>query len=118
MVQSQMEFVAKYENRTDSEYDRVLAGVMFDVIWVLAMALNETMTMIDRDDISQTNCVNASGDLVPLEMFNYTNEKIGCLVQWNLQRTHFDGVSVSIAKTIDKIVQCSKSFLSWHLPLV
>ncbi len=93
-----MEFVAKYENRTDSEYDRVLAGVMFDVVWVLAMALNETMTMINHGDISQTNCVNASGDLLPLELFNYTNEKIGCLVQWNLQRTHFDGVSVSNAK--------------------
>ena len=99
-----MEFVAKYENRTDSEYDRVLAGVMFDVIWVLAMALNETMTMINHGDISQTDCVNASGDLVPLEQFNYTNEKIGCLVQWNLQKTHFDGVSVSNTKQVSNIL--------------
>ena len=103
VVQSQMEFVAKYENRTDSEYDRVLAGVMFDVIWVLAMALKETMAMINHGDISQTNCVNASGDLLPLEHFNYTNEKIGCLVQWNLQKTHFDGVSVSILLTISVV---------------
>ena len=92
-----MEFEAKYENRTDSEYDRVLAGVMFDVIWVLAMALNQTMTMINHGNISHTNCMNASGDLLPLEEFNYTNEKIQCLVQWNLQQTDFNGVSVRIS---------------------
>ena len=55
-IQSQMEFVEKYENRTDSEYDRVLAGVMYDVVWVLALVLNKTMTMIERQDISETDC--------------------------------------------------------------
>ena len=106
-----MEFVAEYENRTNSEYDRVLAGVMFDVIWVLAMALNDTMTMINHGDISQTGCVNASGDLVPLEQFNYTNEKIGCLVQWNLQRTHFGGVSVSNAKQVSNNCALQVSYI-------
>ena len=90
-----MEFVEKYENRTDSEYDRVLAGVMYDVIWVLALALNKTMTMISSGDISGTSCENVPGSLVPLEQFNYSNEKVGCLVQWNLQQTSFNGVSVS-----------------------
>ena len=94
-MQSQMEFVEKYENRTDSEYDRVLAGVMYDVIWVLALALNKTMTMISSGDISETNCGNIPGSLVPLEQFNYSNEKVGCLIQWNLQQTSFNGVSVS-----------------------
>ena len=89
-----MEFVEKYENRTDSEYDRVLAGVMYDVVWVLALALNKTMTMIERQDISETDCQATPGELVPLEHFNYTNEKIGCLIQWNLQQTNFNGVSV------------------------
>ena len=90
-----MEFVSKYENRTDSEYDRVLAGVMHDVIWVLAKALHETVIMISRRNISQTNCKDVPGELLPLEQFNYTNEKIGCLIQWNLQKTQFNGVSVS-----------------------
>ena len=90
-----MEFVDNYENRTDSEYDRVLAGVMYDVIWVLALSLNKTMTMINSGDINETNCENVSGSLVALEHFNYTNEKIGCVIQWNLQRTNFNGVSVS-----------------------
>ena len=89
-----MEFVQKYEDRTDSEYDRVLAGVMYDVIWVLALALNNTMTMINSNDISPTDCSDIPGDLAPLEHFNYSNEKIGCLIQWNLQQITFNGVSV------------------------
>ena len=93
-IQSQVEFVEKYENRTDSEYDRVLAGVMYDVIWVLALALNRTMTMIASNDIHQTGCGGIPGTLAPLEYFNYSNEKIGCLIQWNLQQTTFNGVSV------------------------
>ena len=68
---------------------------LYDVIWVLALALNTTMTMVRNNDISQTGCSNASGSLVPLEEFNYTNEKMGCVIQWNLQRTNFSGVSVS-----------------------
>ena len=94
-----MEFVDNYENRTASEYDRVLAGVMYDVIWVLALSLNKTMTMINSGNINETNCENVSGSLVPLEHFNYTNEKIGCVIQWNLQRTNFNGVSVSVLNT-------------------
>ena len=94
-MQSQMEFVERYEQSTDSEYDRVQAGVMYDVIWVLALALNNTMTMINSGDISETNCGNYSGSLVSLEQFNYSNEKVGCLIQWNLQQTSFNGVSVS-----------------------
>ena len=90
-----MEFVERYEQSTDSEYDRVQAGVMYDVIWVLALALYKTMTMIRSGDISATNCGSIPGSLVPLEQFNYSNEKVGCLIQWNLQQTSFYGVSVS-----------------------
>ena len=90
-----MQFVEKYENRTDSELDRVYAGVVYDVIWVLAIALNKTMTMINSTNINETNCENISGSLVPLEHFDYTNEQVGCLIQWNLQQTSFNGVSVS-----------------------
>ena len=71
---------------------------MYDVIWVLALALNNTMTMINSGDISETNCGNIPGSLVPLEQFNYSNEKIGCLIQWNLQQTNFTGVTVSDCK--------------------
>ena len=98
-----MQFVEKYENRTDSELDRVYAGIMYDVIWVLALALNNTMTMIgsgdiNESDINETNCGNIPGSLLPLEQFTYSNEKVGCLIQWNLQQTNFTGVTVSDPK--------------------
>ena len=76
-------------------YDFVDAGVrLYDVVWVLAFALNSTLSMVESGDISETGCENISGSLVPLEEFNYTNEKMGCLIQWNLQETNFLGGSV------------------------
>ena len=35
-------------------------------------------------------------ELVPLENFTNDNELMGCVIRWNLQRTDFIGVSVSI----------------------
>ena len=92
-----MMFEDEYSRRAISGgFDVVNPGFrLYDVIWVLALALNNTMTMVENDDISQTDCNNASGSLVPLEKFNYTNEKMGCVIQWNLQQTNFSGVSVS-----------------------
>ena len=99
-----MQFTEKYDNRTDSKLDRVYAGVMYDVIWVLALVLNKTMAMISSGDISGTNCENVSGSLVPLEQFNYSNEKVGCLIQWNLQQTNFNGVTVSARHHVHSIL--------------
>ena len=45
--------------------------------------------------IAGTGCEGLSGTLVPLEQFSYNNELMGCLIQRNLQRTNFSGVSVS-----------------------
>ena len=45
--------------------------------------------------INATGCQDVPGSLVPLEHFNYTNERIGCLIQWNIQRTNFSGLTVS-----------------------
>ena len=71
---------------------------MYDAIWALAIAFNETMMMVEAGNtsIEGTGCENATGSLVPLENFTYKNEKMGCLIQWNLQRTNFSGVSVSV----------------------
>lgn len=82
--------------RTNESQDIAYGGLLYDVIWVLAMALNKTMTMIKNNvDINETNCEDVPGSLVPLEQFTYANEKMGCLIQWNIQKTSFLGVSVS-----------------------
>ena len=69
-------------------------GRAYDAIWVLARALNHTMAMVKSGNINGTHCENATGSLVPLEQFNYSNEKMGCLLQWNIQQSNFSGVSV------------------------
>lgn len=68
---------------------------VYDVMWVLAIALNKTMMAVESDNISETGCNEVPGSLVPLEEFSYANEKMGCVIQWNLQQTDFSGVSVS-----------------------
>ena len=35
------------------------------------------------------------GDLVPLEEFDYGNDKLGCLLQESMDETYFLGISVS-----------------------
>ena len=71
-------------------------GRMYDAVWILAIALNHTMAMVKSGNINGTGCENTSGSLVPLEQFQYSNEKMGCLIQYNIQNTNFSGVSVSL----------------------
>ena len=90
-------FYDEYTRRAkEGGFDILDAGVrLYDVVWVIALALNSTATMVRSNNISESGCSNVSGELVPLEQFNYTNERMGCLIQWNLQQTNFSGVSVS-----------------------
>ncbi len=83
--------------RAGESQDIAYGGVVYDAIWILALALNKTLFMVDTGNSSVigTGCENATGSLVPLEGFSYDNEKMGCLIQWNLQRTNFSGISVS-----------------------
>ena len=70
------------------------AGQGYDAVWALAFALNRTRTMVDQGDISETGCA-AEGSLVPLNMFNYSNALLGCVIRWNIGETKFNGVTVS-----------------------
>ena len=68
---------------------------IYDALWALALALNETMTMVDSLNINETGCESMNGSLVPLHQFDYTNAMMGCLIKWSMQQTDFFGVSVS-----------------------
>ena len=105
-LQTPEAFEKEYSKRAiEGGFDVVDAGIrLYDVMWVLALALNNTVAMVRSGDISETECSNVSGSLVPLEEFNYTNEKMGCLIQWNLQQTNFSGGSVS---SLTKLVPCT-----------
>ena len=87
-----------YEQRaTAEEYiQTVKAALGFDAVWALAIALNKTVAMVQSGNVSETGCEGKTeGDLVPLEQFNYSNGLMGCVIQWNLQNTDFQGTSVS-----------------------
>ena len=91
-----MEFEAQYERRgREGGYNTITHGIrLYDGLWALGFALNRTMAMVNSGDISQTRCQNASGSLMPLENFTYSNERMGCLIQWSLQATNFSGLTV------------------------
>ena len=90
--QFQAEYVSRARQYGYSVSDA--GGRAYDAIWVLALALNHTMAMVRSGNINGTDCENAIGTLVPLEKFEYSNEKMGCLIQWNIQQTNISGVSV------------------------
>ena len=71
-------------------------GRAYDAVWILAVALNHTIAMVKSGNINGTGCENISGSLVPLEQFQYSNEKMGCLMQYNIQMANFTGVSVRV----------------------
>ena len=64
--------------------------------------------MVNSGNISVTGCEGLSGSLVPLENFTYGNQKLGCLIQWNLQQTQFSGVTISLCMIICVLKNCTK----------
>ena len=70
-----------------------IAGLAFDVVWAMALGLNDTAQRIARNDDS--GCKHLSGDLLPLEDFDYTNERLGCLMQQSMRHLNFTGLTVS-----------------------
>ncbi len=70
----------------------------FDALWTFALALNRTSEMVQsstRQGIANLTGCNVPGELVPLENFAYSNQFMGCVIRWNLEKTDFVGISVS-----------------------
>ena len=97
VIKTPEEFQLEYHTTANAEGYEILdttAAQLHDDIWGLALALNSTMSMVNTNNITGTGCESLTGDLVPLEDFNYKNAKTGCLITWNLRRANFSGVSV------------------------
>ena len=68
--------------------------MLYDLIWALALGLDSASKKIAQGN--KTGCEEQyDGDLVPLEEFNYTNQKIGCILRKSISEVQFDGLSVS-----------------------
>ena len=44
---------------------------------------------------NDSGCENLQGELVPLEDFDYTNEKVGCILRQGFAEVNFVGITVS-----------------------
>lgn len=71
-----------------------LASLAYDGIWAIAVGLDIATRRIAAGNDS--SCDELPGDLVPLEQFNYTNEKLGCIMRQSLSQVEFLGLTVSL----------------------
>jgi gamma-aminobutyric acid type B receptor len=71
-----------------------LGRFIYDGMWTLIVALDKTVNKISMGNDS--GCEDKSGDMVPLEYFNYTNEKLGCIMKQSFSEVMFTGVTGNI----------------------
>ena len=84
----------RYQNLNLTELS--FGAVTFDTVWSMAIGLDNAMKRIAVKNDS--GCEKLSGDLVPLEQFDYTNEKMGCLLRQGFAEVNFLGITVSCSR--------------------
>ena len=81
----------------DPRYDAfpgiVAPGIAYDTIWTLALGLQRAAETVAQKN--ESGCEGLVGDLVPLEEFDYKNQKMGCIFRRSLAETKFTGITVS-----------------------
>ena len=68
-------------------------GLAHEGIWSLAIGLDNAVKRIAMGNDS--GCEGLPGDLVPLEEFDYTNERVGCILRQGFAEVNFLGITVS-----------------------
>ncbi len=74
----------------------VVAGTEFDAAWAMAQGLHIASEKVSMNDSS--GCDDLLGELVPLENFDYMNDKMGCVLRKSFQQVNFHGITVSETK--------------------
>ena len=72
--------------------DFILSGSLYDAMWAIAIGLHNALVHVARND--SIGCDQKSGKLVPLEDFDYDNEKMGCVLLKSFSQASFRGVTV------------------------
>uniref|UniRef100_A0A1X7VGX3 G-protein coupled receptors family 3 profile domain-containing protein n=1 Tax=Amphimedon queenslandica TaxID=400682 RepID=A0A1X7VGX3_AMPQE len=95
----------KYENLTELG----IAGLAFDAVWAIAVGLDIASKKILFGN--ETGCEKLSGEIAPLEYFNYTNKKLGCILKQSFSEVNFLGITGDIAFTLngsrlDNVILC------------
>ena len=87
-----IERVSHFRIDNKTVYPVTLPNIGFDLAWALALGLDKTVERVTR--LNDSGCENLSGDIVPLEDFDYSNEKMGCILKQSMRSVQFDGLSV------------------------
>ena len=67
-------------------------------MWSIAIGLDITSKKITAGNDS--GCEHLYGELVPLEMFDYANVKLGCIMRKSFDEVMFTGVTVSLFECV------------------
>ena len=63
----------------------------------MALGLHNASERVRLNDSTGCDDDNLSGELVPLEEFEYVNDRMGCVLRESFQQVRFHGITVSIA---------------------
>ena len=96
-LQTPEAYEQEYHARLQEEHyqdltEFILAGSEYDAMWAMALGLHEASERVQINDSS--GCDHLPGELVPLEQFDYLNEKMGCVFRESFQRVTFRGITV------------------------
>ena len=81
------------ENLTNLE----ASGMAYDAIWAIALGLHTASMRLKAGDDS--GCKDHPGTLKQsLEEFDYSNQKMGCVLQTSIAKVNFTGITVSGSK--------------------
>ena len=75
-----------------------VVGVAYDAMWSIAIGLDIASKKIA--DGNDSRCEHLYGELVPLEMFNYSNVKLGCIMRKSYDEVMFTGITVSLFECV------------------
>ena len=88
MYRSRLTSDPRYKNYTHFE----ASGMAFDAVWAIALGLDNVV----KNNTNNSDCECLPGEIVGLEDFTYTNEKMGCVLQKGFEQVNFTGITVSM----------------------
>ena len=71
-----------------------VAGMAYDATWAMAVGLHSAAERIKRSNDS--GCEHLNGEMLPLENFTYSNEKLACIIKKSYAEAVFEGVTVRL----------------------
>ena len=98
-VQTPGQYTTEYAKRLQlDQYKHLIpistSGTLFDATWSMALGLQLTLESVAQKNSS--GCDHLPGELVPLEQFDYQNERMGCVMRRSYSSVSFRGITVRI----------------------